>query len=71
MGSGANPVAAQSGTAVMVVQVVYNYQPIIPGSFLTGRQIIYESAFNVRQRTDQTLRNVTRITPRSCNTFAA
>ena len=44
--------------AVMVVEVVYNYQPIIPNSFLSGRQIRYESAFNVRQRNDQTLRNV-------------
>ena len=55
----------------MVVEVVYNYQPIIPNSFLSGRQIRYESAFNVRQRVDQTLRNQNRITPRSCNTFAA
>ncbi|HEV7659950.1 MAG TPA: TadE family protein [Allosphingosinicella sp.] len=64
-------IAAQSGSAVMVVEVVYTYQPIIPNSFLAGRQIRYESAFNVRQRSDQTLRNVGRITPRSCNTFAA
>ncbi len=70
MGTGSDPIVAQSGTAVMVVEVVYTYQPIIPGSFLAGRQIVYESAFNVRQRVDQTLRNVTRITPRSCNTFA-
>ena len=54
----------------MVVEVVYTYQPIIPNSFLSGRQIVYESAFNVRQRVDQTLRNVGRITPRSCDTFA-
>jgi hypothetical protein len=70
MGSGTT-IAAQAGTAVMVVEVVYNYQPIIPNSFLAGRQIRYESAFNVRQRTDQVLKNAGRITPRSCNTFAA
>ena len=64
-------IAAQPGTAVMVVEVVYNYQPIIPNSFLAGRQIRYESAFNVRQRSDQSLKNSGRITPRSCNTFAA
>jgi hypothetical protein len=64
-------IAAQSGTAVMMVEVVYNYQPIIPNSFLSGRQIRYESAFNVRQRTDQTLRNLGRIAPRSCNAFNA
>jgi hypothetical protein len=64
-------ITAQAGTAVMVVEVVYNYQPIIPNSFLQGRQIRYESAFNVRQRTDQVLKNSGHITPRSCNTFAA
>ena len=55
----------------MLVEVAYNYQPIIPNSFLAGRQITYVSAFNVRQRNDQTLRNISRITPKSCNTFAA
>lgn len=70
MGTGIT-IAAQSSSAVMVVEVVYNYQPIIPNSFLAGRQIRYESAFNVRQRVDQTLRNASQVTPRSCNTFAA
>ena len=68
---GSPAIAAQSGTAVMMVEVVYNYQPIIPNSFLSGRQIRYESAFNVRQRVDQTLRNIGRATPRSCDTFQA
>ncbi len=71
VGTGANVISAAPGTAVMVVQVAYNYQPVIPNSFLEGRQITYVSAFNVRQRTDQTLRNINRITPKSCNTFAA
>jgi hypothetical protein len=71
MGSSGTTIAAQAGTAVMVVEVVYTYQPIIPNSFLAGRQIRYESAFNVRQRTDQVLKNSGRITPRSCNTFAS
>ena len=71
VGSGTNLISAQAGTAVMVVEVAYNYQPIIPNSFLSGRRITYVSAFNVRQRTDQTLRNQTHITPKSCNLFAA
>ena len=71
VGSGSNVISAQAGTAVMVVEVAYNYQPVIPNSFLTGRRITYVSAFNVRQRNDQTLRNINRITPKSCNTFAA
>ena len=70
-GTGTNVISANTGTAVMVVEVAYNYQPIIPNSFLEGRRITYTSAFNVRQRTDQTLRNINRITPKSCNLFAA
>lgn len=71
IGSSSSPITAQSGTAVMLVEVVYTYQPIIPNSFLAGRRIRYESAFNVRQRTDQSLRNVGRITPRRCDQFNA
>ena len=71
VGTGSNIISAQTGTAVMLVEVAYNYQPVIPNSFLSGRQITYVSAFNVRQRNDQTLRNINRITPKSCNTFAA
>jgi hypothetical protein len=71
VGSGSNVISAQAGTAVMVVEVAYNYQPVIPNSFLTGRRITYVSAFNVRQRTDQTLRNINRVTPKSCNVFAS
>ena len=71
VGSGTNVISAQAGAAVMLVDVAYNYQPVIPNSFLSGRQITYTSAFNVRQRTDQTLRNINRITPKSCNLFAA
>ena len=71
VGSGSNIISAQSGTAVMLVEVAYDYQPIIPNSFLQGKRITYVSAFNVRQRTDQTLRNINRVTPKSCNSFAA
>lgn len=71
VGSGTNVISAQAGSAVMLVEVAYNYQPVIPNSFLAGRRITYVSAFNVRQRTDQTLRNINKITPKSCNTFAA
>lgn len=64
-------IAAASGTAVMVVEVVYNYQPIVSERLFGPRQIRYESAFNVRQRNDHSLRNAGRVTPRSCNTFQA
>lgn len=74
VGPADNPIAAQPGTAVMVVEVEYDYQPIIPNSFLAGRQIRYESAFNVRQRNDQVIKNVGNIPVgqrRTCNFFQA
>ena len=71
MGPTANRITAQPGTAVMVVEVVYDYQPIIPSSFLEGRQIRYESSFNVRQRTNQSIQNINDVTPRSCDTTNA
>lgn len=43
---------AQAGSAIMFVEVTYEYQPIIPNSFLEGKEIRYESAVVVRQRTD-------------------
>jgi hypothetical protein len=51
--------------------VTYNYQPIIPNSWLNGIQIRYESGFNVRQRTNQSIPNVGNVTPRVCDTFNA
>ncbi len=74
VGPAGNQIAAQPGTAVMIVEVVYDYQPIIPNSFLEGRQIRYESAFNVRQRNDQVLKNAGSIPVnqrRTCNYFQA
>jgi hypothetical protein len=74
VGPAGNQIAAQPGTAVMMVEVVYDYQPIIPNSFLEGRQIRYESAFNVRQRNDQVLKNVGNLTAaqrRTCDRFQA
>jgi len=66
-----NVVRAAPGTAVMVVEALYEYQPLVPASFLRGRVIRYQSVFNVRQRNDQLLHNIGRITPMSCNTFDA
>lgn len=74
VGPASSPISAASGTAVMVVEVSYIYQPIIPNSFLSGREIRYESAFNVRQRTNQALTNNGNLTAaqrRTCNHYQA
>jgi len=57
MGPSDNKIAALPGTAVMFVEVVYDYQPIVSNRLLGNRTMRYVSAFNVRQRTDQTLKN--------------
>lgn len=67
MGPAGNQIAAQPGTAVMVAEVIYDYQPIVSNNLLGPMQIKYVSAFNVRQRTDQVLKNRTNITPAACN----
>jgi hypothetical protein len=57
MGPAATAIKASAGTAVMFVEVVYDYQPIVSNRLLGARTMRYESAFNVRQRTDQTMKN--------------
>lgn len=65
-----NQISAAPGTAVLVAEVVYDYQPIVSDAIFGPRLIRYESAFNVRQRNNQALTNVGGATPRNCNTFA-
>lgn len=66
-----NTISAMRGTAIMFVEVSYQYQPLIPG-FLPDRLIRYESAFNVRERVEQDISNTTTInpTPNPCTVAA-
>jgi hypothetical protein len=69
VGPPGNRISASAGTAVLVAEVVYNYQPIVSDAIFGPRIIRYESAFNVRQRNNQALTNVGGVTPRTCNFF--
>lgn len=74
MGPAGNQIAAASGTAVMFVEVVYDYQPIVANRILGARTLRYTSAFNVRQRTDQTLKNASALPTAStsaCSIYTA
>lgn len=71
VGPANNRITAGDGTAIMLVEVVYNYQPLVSDTIFGTRIIRYESAFNVRQRTNQALNNIGNVTPKSCTTFAA
>jgi hypothetical protein len=71
MGVAGSQIAATTGTAIMVVEVVYDYQPLVSSTIFGARTIRYESAFNVRQRTNQAITNVNNATPKNCTTYAA
>lgn len=71
VGPAGNQIAATTGTAIMLVEVVYDYQPLVSSAIFGARTIRYESAFNVRQRTDQTISNVNSVTAKNCTTYAA
>lgn len=66
-GPAGNQITAQAGTAVMVVEVVYNYQPIVSNTILGNTQIKNIRAFNVRQRNNHVLSNRNSLPAAACN----
>ena len=66
IGPTGNQIAAASGTAVNMAEVHYDYQPLLAGNMLGNITITRVAAFNVRQRTNQSISNGARITPASC-----
>lgn len=57
MGSGTHRISAQPGTAIMFVEVSYDYQPLFARRFLGSQTIRYETAFSVRERTELGITN--------------
>ena len=51
VGPSGNKVTAATGTIVMFVEVVYDYQPIVPVNYFGARTFTATQAFNVRDRT--------------------
>ncbi|KGB52550.1 TadE-like protein [Sphingopyxis sp. LC81] len=54
MGPEGEEVTAAPGTAVMFVEVTYNYQPLLYGKWLGARTIKSTAAFNIREARDLT-----------------
>lgn len=71
MGPPGNRIAAPGGTAIMVAEVVYDYQPVVFHDSMSGIEIRYTNAFNVRQRANQVLNNGGKVTPKRCDIFSA
>lgn len=54
MGTPGQEVTAATGTAVMFVEIVYEYQPLLYGKWLGKRQVRTKAAFNIREGRDLT-----------------
>ncbi|MEO1731601.1 MAG: hypothetical protein AAFR64_12795 [Pseudomonadota bacterium] len=54
MGETGREITASAGTAVMFVEVAYDYESLTPFDWLDGEQITYTAAFNVRDSRDLT-----------------
>ena len=67
LGRDGNKIESADNTAVMFVEVTYNYHPLVLGIPGWGIQTIrYESAFNVRERTNQEITNVQNLSVSTC-----
>lgn len=67
LGPDGGRIKAANGTAVMFVEVSYRYSPqILPSIVASGLDLRYESAFNVRDRTNQTLTNTQNLARKTC-----
>lgn len=67
LGPTGGKIKAADGTAVMFVEVSYRYTPkILPSMVANAMDLRYESAFNVRERTNQDISNAQNLTVQSC-----
>lgn len=66
LGAGSDKITALDDTAVMFVEVTYDYQPLVSTGFFTAPTIRYESAFNVRGRQNNEISNTQNLTVMSC-----
>lgn len=67
MGPAGRQVAATAGTAIMFVEIVYDYQPLLYGRLLGQQRIRSTAAFNIREGRDLTkVYNTENATVSSC-----
>lgn len=69
MGPPGRQIQAPGGSAVMVAEVRYDYQPVFFNDWFGNTEIKSTMAFNVRQRSNQLIRNGGKMQPYSCNRF--
>lgn len=73
MGDPTSPITASPGTAVIFVEIAYDYVPITPFEFYGDTELNYTAAFNVRD--DRDLTKIYQTNPASpvasCNVYSA
>lgn len=74
MGPAGKKISAMTGAAVMFVELVYDYDPVMPDAFFSPRTIKYTAAYTVRERASNTLSNFSNLSNaqrRLCTNFTA
>lgn len=74
MGPTGKKIAAMNGAAVMFVELVYDYDPVMPDAFFSPRTIRYTAAYTVRERASNTLSNFSNLSnaqKRLCTRFSS
>jgi hypothetical protein len=76
MGAAGNRITASPGTAVMFVEIAFDYQPLTPFSLIGNREIRYTAAFNIRDNRDLSGAGISNTTNPAgpvarCNVFSA
>jgi len=67
MGAAGNKITSDPGTAVMFVEVTYEYQPLLSTKIIPLEGTVHrESAFNVRGRQNNDISNSESLTTKSC-----
>lgn len=67
LGASTNRITAGAHTALMFVEVTYDYQPLVGTGFFDAPTIRYESAFNVRGRQNNAITNTQNLTVNDCD----
>ncbi|WP_327754408.1 TadE/TadG family type IV pilus assembly protein [Sphingobium sp. SJ10-10] len=74
MGAAGSQISATPGNPVVVVEIFYDYKPIMSNMFFGPITIHYSSAFSVRDRTIQSLQNAQNLSgtaKSTCNYYSA
>lgn len=73
MGPTGQKIQAMNGAAIMFVELVYDYEPIMTDAFFTPRTVRYTAAYTVRERASNTLSNLQNMSntqKRLCTNFS-